>query len=162
MKRWATIAALLTVTSSVCWARASVSHVTPENISKQRLAFEISSESSSNTVQFIITISGTTNVPLPEAYSASVQVQEKSKDYSQPAPKKDGQRVIYTFTILRSDLDTATFFFWIAPRTDTPMPPMGHRDGSYYHIDLLPFTKTEKVPNQVPENIGTNAPHSQH
>jgi hypothetical protein len=126
------------------------------------LDFEISSESSSNTVQFIITISGTTNVSLPDAYSASVRVQERNKDYSRPAPKKDGQKVTYTFTILRSDLDTATFFFWIAPRTDTPMPPMGHRDGSYYHIDLLPFTKMEKVPNKVQEDTARKLADPQH
>lgn len=162
MSRWLTIAILITIAHSVCWARASVSHVTPENISNQRLAFEIRSELSSNIVQFTITISATTNSTLPEAYSASVRVQEKNKDYAKPDPKKENKKVIYVFTVLQSDLDTATFFLWIAPRTDTPMPPMGHRDGSYYHIDLLPFVKKDNGPNQVQEDTPRKLGDPQH
>jgi hypothetical protein len=164
MKEWGIVALLLAIASSICWARASVSHVTPENANQQRLAIVVEATSVSNGVDFAISISAKTNAPLPARFSASVRVEKPNVTFEQInlTETKGDQFVRYTFSVLKSDLAGATFFFWLPPRTDTPMPPMGHRDGSYYHIDLLPFVRTEKVRNQVPENIVTNAPNSKH
>jgi len=121
------------------------------------LAISVEAKSVSNAVDFTIAISAKTNAPLPATFFANTSVKKPNITYEQikMTEAKGDQFVRYTFSVLESDLGGATFFFWLPPRTDTPMPLVKHpRDSAYYHIDLLPFVKINTGPNKASETNG--------
>ena len=154
MKQLITILALGLALCQSASARWAVAHLTPDNISSQRLVFLITTQSMTNAVEFCITVSGRTNAPLPETYSATVQIsgQDQKMEHAEPVTRNGITSTTYRFTVLRPALGQATFFFRIPPRPEDPMPAYGHKDGFYYHIDLAPFSQPKENPNQAPED----------
>jgi hypothetical protein len=83
-------------------------------------------------------------------------------EHSEPAARNGITTITYRFTILRTALGQATFFFRLPPRAEDPVPAYGHKDGFYYHIDLAPFATTMESPNQVPEDTARKLANPQH
>lgn len=141
MKRALPILMLILLPCASVWARWSVTHVSPTNASQQKLTFAVTSTVESNAIAFVVAVSGMTNYPLPEAYSADVMVSggiRQKTEHSEPHTHQGITSVTYRFTVSTEQLDNATFCFWIPPPANSPYAHLG---GHYFALDLKDFTK---------------------
>lgn len=134
------------------WARWSVTHVAPTNVAQQKLAFTVAHTAESNGLAFVVTASGTTNYPLPSAYSADVVTSggiRQKMEHTEPHERNGITTVVYRFTISTDQLDNAVFCFRIPPPPPSPYAGLG---GHYFAVDLKQFTEQKQTDSNQPSD----------
>ena len=125
------------------WARWSVTHVSPTNITEQKYSFKVEYTVDSNSYAFAVTVSGTTNNPLPQDYSADVIIIggiSLPMEHSEPHEQDSITAITYRFSLTVDQLDSATFCFKIPPPPDSPYAYLG---GHYFALELTDYIKNE-------------------
>ena len=126
------------------WARWSVTDVTPGNITEQKYGFQVEYSVESNNYAFAVTVSGTTNNPLPREYSADVILSggiSQAIEHSEPHDRDNITSITSRVSLTADQLDSATFCFKIPPPPDSPYARLG---GHYFALELIEFIKDEK------------------
>ena len=154
MKRLITVLMLSLLPCMSAWARLSVTHISPTNSTDHKLVFTVHQTVESNSFSFAVTVSGTTNNPLPQTYSADVVTSggiSQKMEHTEPHEKDGITEITYRFAIPADQLADATFCFRIPPPPNSPQAYLG---GYYYALDLKPFTEeTHKDSNQPSDRM---------